>query len=486
MNDELRAILDGREREFEAAMADRRLDEVGERRIVVAVRTRLRMRRVSITGAAAAGALVLGVGVWLALGSTPPAPPASPDPTSSVSASTSAEPSPSATPSVGAPEFSSAPLTGGDFLPAEPMTADVWESVDAGWTLTVFAPADADGMAAVYLVDPAGARFEVQHWEMGANVDGGYRVDQVAAWEPRTTTAIARASNDAFTECEWGVLDLISGEFDPSATVVGCSDALGTTPDGNVVINDSVSVTVVDSNLAVVDSYPVGADSTAPVSLSPDGTLLLEHLEGRAQVRDASSGDVLYEVDPDDAADVVGPTDDGPYACDVTGWLDGATPAVVCTAPATISTGAVARTWVFGAGPDGLAEPFGFDSEYQFVNLTPVPDGVVGLGLSPSLGTDGGRLYLLGTDGATPWAEAAGVGELATVTASGEVAVIAWDSFGTATGSLTGWVPAANVTVDVMPNGFSDAALAPTTRYGSVLVGSRVTIVPTYLFARLQ
>lgn len=195
--------------------------------VIGGAKRRRRVRAMGASGALAGVLLVAAAGAAAALGTfdDDPATPVtyvteSPSPSATPSATPSASPSPTAT----APELPPAAQPRGTGYPAAYEMRDwVWDEVAEGWAIEsyslledVFAEQpQALPLAALYLVDPAGTRYELQ--VLDAAHSGGLRV---ISWQPEAKTVHIMWYGDGNGTAEdhapgAAILDLTTGALDP-------------------------------------------------------------------------------------------------------------------------------------------------------------------------------------------------------------------------------------------------------------------------------
>jgi len=245
----LRELLREGEHMMEREDAGTQLDEVSEARIASAARRRRGGRTFLVAAASVAGiGLVVGAG-WLLLGggdSTPIAPP-------------SGEPTMRGLPAFGGE------VTEHETLPtAQAITAQAWSDAGAGWVLASYRaswseedPDSGDYLSAygpqvIYLVSPAGDRYQLTEVEDNATVF-------VEQWTPGDTTALVLKVSDEFdAPNEWATLELTTGVLSASpVTVTTDVMALGVMSDGTQVWSADYALSGPAWSLTVDGAAPV-------------------------------------------------------------------------------------------------------------------------------------------------------------------------------------------------------------------------------------
>lgn len=410
--EDLRAILGLREESFAAEWAAHRLDEVSERRVLGRVRRARGVRWGVSAGAAAVAAAAVGVGVWALAGAQQREPLVTPPSATAVTSSASPTPTPSATPSPTPEMVFDEPLPADEFfLEAEQLIEDVWKAADDGWSLTYWQPSRQawgeaghdvtdPGVAAIYLMDDRGNRYEVSHFDVPA---GAYIA--LLAWEPTDFTAIvlsdAQGRQDGgVSDPHVAVLDLRTGDITESDVIPDNLWFMGVNADSHLLFQTGYrgdDVTVLDRSLTLVSTF----QGLGHARLSPDGTTLV------AVTRDYWEEPVSFEAFSATSGELVWTQASAPAdpnsRCEVSGWATPSNPALVCTetAPESDDTGGytVAATTFYSIGESGVVPVGERDEDLSWSSVYPLDVGLVACGAETFEGNDACSYYLL--DGAS-------------------------------------------------------------------------------------
>ncbi|NYI42524.1 hypothetical protein [Demequina lutea] len=406
--EDLRAILGLREEGFAAELREHRVDEVSAQRVLSRSRRALRVRSGAVAAVAAVAVTIAGVGVWALTGQQHREPLVAPPSPSPVTVSASPTPSPTPTPSASPKIVFPAPLPAdGLFLEAQQLTQSVWLAADDGWSLTYWQPSRQSravdsqevtdpGVAAIYLMDSNGNRYEVSHFDVPVDAE-----IQLVAWEP--TEFAATVIYDAEVRKEGGtsnpelaVLDLRTGAITVSDVVAPPTVFFGVNSDNNLLFrtgNSGEDVTVLTRSLDVVGVLPGRAHDR----LSPDGTTLVH------ETRDDSSGQPLsldaYSATTGEglwSQDVTAVTSVSGLYCDLSGWITRNTPALTCKEHGPIYLGYyTGATTFFAVDQDGVSAAIEPPGDLSWGSPYPFPAGLVSCGGDQFDGGESCSLYYI-------------------------------------------------------------------------------------------